>query len=101
MTRDARFYFLINKDWEPIKKAIDSKIDYFNQAIDIAVFRISKLKDIHRYAILSVSEEIDTIIENCGGELNDKDLIINALKKGNHNFELIYGADNLVAFLNV
>jgi len=80
MTRDAKLYILEHKDWKPLSASFDNNYDY-NLKFDITIFRKSPSSMLeHSYAILSLSDKADDIIEEYGAVLTkEKDYLRNTL----------------------
>lgn len=100
MTRDAKLYFLHAEDWQVIKDAIENSrhSHQLEQEITIFLFPTSNSANGY-YAILSLSDVVDKIVETAGAvEADEKDYARNAL----HDYygEPLYGDKSNVAFLN-
>jgi hypothetical protein len=97
MTRDAKLYFVTDKDWRPLKELALAHLSGIIQH-DIAIFQVASDTH-HHYAVISVSDEADAVIEQYGGSLGSKrDLLIPILKEGNRY--PLFGETGLTAFLN-
>jgi len=97
MTRDARLYLLLHKDCAPLVTLIETHknctLKDFVMVFDLS----SDIPQNQYYAILSMSPEIDNIIEDYGGkEAASNDLLRNTL----HDQTPIYGQKSRVVFLN-
>jgi hypothetical protein len=99
MTRDANLYILSHKDWMPLADTVKNHQDYTLKN-DVTIFRLTIPRDqVQEYAILSLSEKADKIIQDYGASsASDKDLLRNSL----HNYygELLFGDKTNLAFLN-
>ena len=100
MTRDAKLYFLHTDDWRPISDRIESSrhSDQLKREITIFLFP-SATSENGYYAILSLSKEVDKILEALGAkEADEKDYARNALHE--YHGEPLYGNKSNVDFLN-
>jgi hypothetical protein len=98
MNRDAKLYFVIDKNWEPLRELILAN-GYGAIQNDISIFEIVPESQHHHYAVISVSDKADTIIEQYGGHLAaEHDFVIHELKQGNR--VPLFGEKSLAAFLN-
>lgn len=99
MTRDARLYFLKYKDWKPLAEIIETHKNY-NLKHFVTIFQLmTHSSENHHYAILSLIDDVDKIIEEYGAEeAGEKDLVRNTL----HDYygEPLYGSKSNVTFLN-
>lgn len=98
MTRDAKLYLLSVKDWKQLAESIDNNSDY-TMKNDITIFQLysptSKSQD---YAILSVSDKADKVIEDYGATLAEEP---NLLRNSLHEYyrEPLYGDRTNISFL--
>jgi hypothetical protein len=97
MTREAKLYILEHKDWE----LLADKFIYHQDAalqIDVSIFKIGpKSTTTHSYAIITLSDKADSIVEEYGAILvGKKDLLRNTL----HNYsETLFGDISNLDFL--
>lgn len=99
MTRDAKLYLLSDKDWKQLAETIDNNPDYTLKN-DITIFQLysasSKSQD---YAILSLSDKADKVVENYGATLAEEP---NLLRNSLHEYkgEPLYGDRTNISFLD-
>ena len=66
MTRDAKLYFLSDKDWQPLVDLFERNTD-FNLKLDISIYQLMTSTSVGRhYAILTLSDKADKIVEEYG-----------------------------------
>lgn len=80
MTRDAKLYILLNKDWKPLENLINNDKDIYLRT-NITIYQLftstSKSQD---YAIITLSEKGDTLVEDYGATIsNENDFLKNTL----------------------
>ena len=99
MTRDANLYILSHKDWKPLADVLEYHPD-FTLKNDVTIFQLmTPSSQGQHYAILSLSEKADKIIQDYGATIaSDKDNLRNTLH--NYNDEPLFGDKTNVAFLN-
>lgn len=99
MTRDANLYHLFEKDWQPLADILDSHQDYTLKD-HVIIFKINEAKSVnHRYAILSLSDKADKVVEEYGAKLApDNDLLRFSLHE--YSGDTLYGDKSNVVFLN-
>lgn len=98
MTRDAKLYYL-HEDWQPLVYKIEQHKNYTLRDL-VVIFDIYRnYPKQHRYAILSLHNDTDKIIEDFGAtEADEKDLMRNDLH--NYHGEPEYGDKERLVFLN-
>ena len=97
MTRDAKLYFLKLRDWKPLADIFLTQSDHLLKD-DITIFKLSSI--IHHYAILTLSDKVDKIVEEYGAILaSEEDLLRNALLSENNYGEPLFGDKNNIGFL--
>lgn len=100
MTRDTKLYFLHAHDWTLIKDEIESHRHSHQLKHEITIFLFPSSTSANGYfAILSLSKDIDAILEKAGGkEAAEDDYARNSL----HDYygEPLYGDKTNLAFLN-
>ena len=98
MIRDARLYLLTDIDWKPLAHQIEQHVNY-NLKDLIVIFNLSNDKTIRNYAILSMSEDTDKIIEKYGAkEAREKDFLRTTLH--DNYSEPLFGDKTNLVFLN-
>ena len=99
MTTDAKLYILSDKDWMPLADTFENHQDYILKN-DVTIFQlITPTNQVQQYAILSLSEKADKIIQDYGASIApDKDLLRHSLH--NYNGEPLFGDKTNLAFLN-
>ena len=99
MTRDAKLYLLSENDWMPLAENIYNNSDYTLKN-DVTIFQLPKAsnKD-HEYALLSLSDKADKIIEAYGATLASEP---NMLRNSLHIYhgEPLFGDKTNLIFLN-
>lgn len=99
MTRDAKLYILTYKDWNPLSELLQKNIDYTLKD-DVTIFQLMASTNTgQHYAILTLSDRADKIVEEYGGILaSENDL----LRKSLHSYsgEPLFGDKTNVTFLN-
>jgi len=97
MTREAKVYYLKDKDWEPLKEIFLSPQTY-KLRNHIVIFQASPDHvKVPEYTIYSVSDEADKLIEEYGASLLDKKDYLSLTSKES---EPLYGEKSLTTFLN-
>lgn len=97
MTREARVYYLKDKDWEPLKEIFLSHQTYILRD-HIVIFQASPHHaKVPVYTIYSISNEADKLIEEYGAILLDKKDYLSLTSKES---EPLYGEKSLTTFLN-
>jgi len=96
--RDAKLYFLTYKDWKPIVALVEkNKIDSLKLFITIFQLMSASSKEQY-YAIISLHNMVDSIIEEYGCvEANENDLIRTTLHS--YSGESLYGDKKNTNFL--
>lgn len=99
MTRDAKLYILADKDWKPLAEILEQKNNY-KEKLDTSIYQLMTSTSIgQHYAILTLSEESDKIVEEYGATIaDDKNLLRISLH--NYNGEILFGDKTNVVFLN-
>lgn len=99
MTRDANLYILSDKDWKPLAELFQDHEDY-NLRLDISIYQLMASTSIgQQYAILTLSEKADKIVEEYGATpADDKDLLRITLH--DYNGDTLFGDKKNVMFLN-
>lgn len=97
MTRDMRVFKLIEADCTPIMEEINKMPRYWLSQMDIAIFEIIP-KPKQGYLILSVSDEIDSIVTKHGAEETD-DLAVENLRITPNYYPFIFGQKTLTDFI--
>ncbi len=100
MTRDAKLYLLSGKDWKPLAESIDNNSDYTLKN-DVTIFQLySSTSKSNDYALLSLSDKSDKLIEDYGATLaNEPNTLRNALHIETAH-KTLYGDKENLAFLN-
>ena len=100
MTREAKVYYLRNKDWTPIKEAVETDLDKYHLLSSIAIYKKNNNRE--TYVIISIENRIDEIIEANDGELAKKDdLFPKSIKRGMDYLGIqVFGERDLSAFIN-
>ena len=98
MTRDAKLYFIEHQDWKPLIDILDSNKNQNLKNLVAIHGLLSEAGSSHFYAILSISDRCDKIIEEYGGILSAKDDYIIQEVKLNHT-QLLYGNKTIASFL--
>jgi hypothetical protein len=99
MTRDARLYTLNYKDWKPLIEIIEQHKDQ-NLKLFVMIFNLSPSDSInHYYAVLSMHDTIDKLVEDYGAEEVPKH---NTMRSELHRggYELLYGEKTNIVHLN-
>ena len=99
MTRDAKLYILLDKDWKPLTNFIDN---HSNQTLknDITIYQLYSTDSKNlEYAILSLTDTIDKIIEDYGAIIaKEPNLLRNSLHKQSR--KPLYGDNENLVLLN-
>ena len=99
MTRDARLYFLTYKDWEPLVQQIEAHRNATLKDLVLVFDLFTGYPKEHYYAILSLHNDIDRIVEDYGCvEADEKNLMRTLLHE--HHDDPVYGDKSLLVFLN-
>jgi len=102
MTRDAKLYYLNHKDWKPLADKIEQHKNYDLKNLIVIFDIFSAYPKHHRYAILSLHEDIDKIVEDYGEddikEAAEDDLMRNELR--NYHKDPVYGDKSRSVYLN-
>lgn len=99
MIRDAKLYLLSDKDWKPLAESINNNADYTLKN-DVTIFQLyASSSKSQEYALLSLSEKSDTIIEHYGATLaGEPNYLRNSLHDEPSRIPL-YGEKSNIAFL--
>ena len=99
MTRDAKLYILSDKDWKPLAEIFQNHKDY-NLKLEISIYQLMTSTSVgHHYAILTLSEKADKIVEEYGATpAADKDLLKNTMH--NYHGDTLFGDKSSIVFLN-
>ena len=98
MPRNAKLYLLSNKDWKQLADNIDTHSDYTLKN-DIAIFQLySPSGEGREYAVLSISDKADDVIENYGATLATEINMIRYSLHQNHR-EPLYGDKSIISLL--
>lgn len=102
MIRDAKLFYLINKDYSPIKEAIEFDPDSLSLSESIIILSFSSNISDGSYIVLSIDPKIDKIIEDNGGiEAQFIDPVRDKIKEqGIHEKLIFFGSEDLVDFLS-
>lgn len=96
MRRYAKLYILMNKDWKPLADIFINHRDATLQN-DISIFKIGYKPSLtHYYAIITLSDSADNIVEEYGAEVAETDLVRNTLQD---HHEALFGEVTNVNFL--
>ena len=100
MRRNAKLFYLNNKDYSYIKEIIEFDADAVFLIDKIAVFnRTANLSD-NSYLIISIDNKIDKIIiEHGGKEAPQNDVYKSIVKNGKNQGHFILGNEELTNFL--
>lgn len=99
MTRDAKLYLLSDKDWKQLAESIDNNSDYTLKN-DVTIYQLySASSKSQEYAILSLSDKADKVIEDYGATLAKEP---NLLRNSLHQYfrEPLYGDKTNISFLD-
>jgi len=100
MTRNAKLYYLNNRDYSPIKEIIEFDSDAAFLSERIAVFNHTSNPSDNCYILISVDDKIDKIIaENGGIEASTNDIYKTRIKEGKNQGDFIFGNEELTDFL--
>lgn len=100
MIRDAKIFYLINKDYSPIKDVVELSSDSYYMCESIGIWSYSNTFS-DSYIVLSIDPKIDKIIEDNGGiEVQTNDPFKLKLKEeGIQNRQFFFGKEDLIDFL--
>lgn len=102
MTRNAKLYYLNNRDYSPIKEIIEFDSDAVFLSERITIFNHTSNPSDNYYILLSVDDKIDKIIEENGGiEAPTNDLYKARIKDGKHQGNFIFGNEELTELLEL
>lgn len=99
MRREAKLYILSDKDWKPLAAIIESHKDYEIKN-NVIVYQLMTTNSINQeYAVLTLSETADKIVEDYGAKLTDEK---NVLRNTLHYYQgdTLYGEKSNITFLN-
>jgi len=95
----AKLYLLVDKDWKPLADLINNHKDYKIKS-DVTIYQLmTETCDSHHYAILSLSDQADKLVEDYGAYHSPINTLIATLP--DYNGEALFGAkSNTIHLIN-
>jgi hypothetical protein len=98
MTRNAKLFFLHDKDWKSLAEMITNHTNH-SLKHDLTIFQyIHASSEGQNYSILSLSQKMDEILTDYGAvEASEKDLLRNSIQQ--YNGDPLFGDKSNLIYL--